>query len=243
MPATAHVHAAAGAERDDAPAVAARRSRRWPTRPTPRAGCRPLPRAARDWRLSMAAHRTRHPRRRRRRPGVGRRSVPRRRSTASRRRTRRSTRFNCSSPTNARSSAARSQSTRAAPPARPSGRWPACRSPSRTTSACAACGPPRRRRFSSTYVPPYDATVVRAARGRRRRDRRQDELRRVRDGLVERELGVRPRAQSVGARRARRADRAAVRRPPWPRRWSRSRSAPTPAAPSASRRRSAASSG
>ena len=70
----------------------------------------------------------------------------------------------------------------------------------------------------ATYVPPYDATVDRAARGRRRRHRRQDQLRRVRDGLVERELGLRPGAQPVGADRARRADRAAGRPPPWPRR-------------------------
>ena len=40
----------------------------------------------------------------------------------------------------------------------------------------------------------------RAARGGRRGHRRQDQLRRVRDGLVDRELGVRPGAQSVGAR-------------------------------------------
>ena len=39
-----------------------------------------------------------------------------------------------------------------------------------------------------------------AARGGRRRHRRQDQLRRVRDGIVERELRVRPRAQSVGDR-------------------------------------------
>ena len=39
-----------------------------------------------------------------------------------------------------------------------------------------------------------------APRSRRRGRRRQDQLRRVRDGLVDGELGVRPGAQSVGAR-------------------------------------------
>ena len=44
--------------------------------------------------------------------------------------------------------------------------------------------------------------------GRRLRARRQDELRRVRDGLLERELGVRPRAQPLGPRdRAGRVER------------------------------------
>ena len=82
----------------------------------------------------------------------------------------------------------------------------------------------------------------RAARARRRGHRRQDQLRRVRDGLVERELGVRPGAQSVGARshsgrierRIGGGGRGAA--------WRRSRSAPTPADRSASRRRCAASS-
>ena len=48
----------------------------------------------------------------------------------------------------------------------------------------------------------------RAARIGRRRHRRQDELRRVRDGIVQRELGVRPGAQSLGHRsHARRIER------------------------------------
>ena len=79
-------------------------------------------------------------------------------------------------------------------------RSPACRSRSRTTSARAACARPPRRASSRRIVPPYDATVVVAARSRRRRHHRQDQLRRVRDGIVDRELGVRPGAQSVGAR-------------------------------------------
>ena len=93
------------------------------------------------------------------------------------------------------------------------------------------------------YVPPYDATVVDAARAGRRRRRRQGQLRRVRDGLVHRELRVRPDAQSVGpvahaGRLERRLGRGG-RRPAW----CRSRSGPTPAGRSASRRRCAASSG
>ena len=82
----------------------------------------------------------------------------------------------------------------------------------------------------------------RAPRARRRGDRRQDQLRRVRDGLVDRELGVRPGAQSVGARsHSRRLERRLGGRGRG-RAWRRSRSAPTPADRSASRRRSAASS-
>ena len=57
---------------------------------------------------------------------------------------------------------------------------------------------------SSRMLEHYRAAVRRdgrrAPRSGRRDRRRQDQLRRVRDGLVERELGVRARAQSVGAR-------------------------------------------
>ncbi len=80
------------------------------------------------------------------------------------------------------------------------------------------------------------------ARSRRRRHRRQDQLRRVRDGLVERELRLSGRCATRGRSTARPAGRAADRRRRWPRAACRSRSAPTPAARSASRRRSAASS-
>ena len=79
-----------------------------------------------------------------------------------------------------------------------------------------------------------------ARRGRRRR-RREDELRRVRHGLVERELGVRPRAEPVGPRRACRAARREDRPRRSRRARCRSRSGPTRAAPSANRPRSAAS--
>ena len=90
-----------------------------------------------------------------------------------------------------------------------------------------------------TFRPTTPPPSIRLEAGRRR-DPRQDQLRRVRHGLVQRELGLRAGAQSGGARTACRADRAAGR-PRWwrrARRWC--RWAPTPAAPSASRRRSAA---
>ncbi len=75
-----------------------------------------------------------------------------------------------------------------------------------------------------------------AARGRRRPDR-QDEPRRVRDGLEHRELGVRPDAQPARPRRGCPVDRAADRPPRSPPGSRRSRSGPTPAARSANPRR------
>ena len=102
---------------------------------------------------------------------------------------------------------------------------------------------PRGSRILEGFVPPYDATVVARLRDGGRGHRRQDQLRRVRDGLVDRELRLRRHAQSVGPASACRAGRAAARPP-------RSRPASalaprhaTPAGRSASRRRSAASSG
>ena len=83
----------------------------------------------------------------------------------------------------------------------------------------------------------------RAPRGGRRGDRRQDQLRRVRDGIVDRELGVRSGAEPVGARsHARRLERR-IGRSRRGADWCRSRSAPTPAVRFASRPLSAASSG
>ena len=82
----------------------------------------------------------------------------------------------------------------------------------------------------------------RAPRSGRRGHRRQDQLRRVRDGLVDGELRVRPDAQPVGARsHARRLERR-LRGGGGGAASCRSRSAPIPAARSASPRRSAASS-
>ena len=60
----------------------------------------------------------------------------------------------------------------------------------------------------ANYIPPYDATAVIRLEAGRRRDPRQDQLRRVRHGIVERELGLRTGAQSGGAgSRARRIER------------------------------------
>jgi hypothetical protein len=78
------------------------------------------------------------------------------------------------------------------------------------------------------------------ARSGRRGDHRQDELRRVRHGFLQRELRVRPRSQSVGLGSHTTGGRAADRRPPSPRSARRSRSAPIPEDRSVSRRRFAA---
>ena len=82
----------------------------------------------------------------------------------------------------------------------------------------------------------------RAARGRRGGDRRQDQPRRVRDGLEHRELGVRPDPQPARHRPACPAGRAAAAPRRSPPASPRSASAATPAARSASRPRCAASS-
>ncbi len=82
-----------------------------------------------------------------------------------------------------------------------------------------------------------------AARGRRRDRPRQDQHGRVRDGLVDRAQRLQAHAQPLGPRVACPAARRAARPPRWPRAWSRWRSAPTPAARSASPRPCAASPG
>ena len=83
----------------------------------------------------------------------------------------------------------------------------------------------------------------RPAQGGRRDPLRQDEHGRVRDGLVDREQRLRPDAEPLGRGRGCPAARRAARPRPWPPTWRRWRSAPTPAARSASRPPSAASSG
>ncbi len=77
----------------------------------------------------------------------------------------------------------------------------------------------------------------RALRGRGRRDARQDEHGRVRDGLVERDELLRPGTQPVGSRRSCRAAHRAALPPRSPRASRRPRPEPTPAARFASRRR------
>ena len=72
-------------------------------------------------------------------------------------------------------------------------------------------------RILEHYVPPYDATVVERLEAAGAVDRRQDQLRRVRDGLVQRELGVRAGAQPVGSDAdARRLERRIGGRPSRP---------------------------
>ena len=78
--------------------------------------------------------------------------------------------------------------------------------------------------------------------GRRHRHARQDQHGRVRDGIVHRELGIRPVAQPVGPRRGSPAARRVVRARRWRRTRRHSRSAPTRVARSASPRPSPASS-
>ena len=71
---------------------------------------------------------------------------------------------------------------------------------------------------------------------------RQDQHGRVRDGLVDRELGVRARRTTRGIRAGARRLRRGLRRGRGRRVWPPGRSAPTPAARSSSRRRSAGTS-
>ncbi len=95
-------------------------------------------------------------------------------------------------------------------------------------------------RILEGWVPPYDATVVQRLAARRRRHGRQDQPRRVRHGLVHRELGLRPHPQPRRPQPGCPAARRAARPPRSPPASPRSRSAPTPAAPSASPPRCAA---
>ena len=118
----------------------------------------------------------------------------------------------------------------------------ACRWRSRTCSAPRACRASRARGSSRATGRP---TPRRSSRGSPRPARRcwQDQPGRVRDGLLDRELGLRPDAQPVGPRRACPAAPRAAAPPRSPPGWRRGRSAPTPAARSASPRRCAGSSG
>ena len=95
---------------------------------------------------------------------------------------------------------------------RPRPRWPACRSRSRTSSPPATCRPRAGRgssRAGGRRTTPRSTARLRAAGDR---DPRQDQHGRVRHGLVDRALGLRPDPQPLGPRRASRAAPAAGRR-------------------------------
>ena len=98
-------------------------------------------------------------------------------------------------------------------------------------------------RILEGWRPPYDATVTAPAQGRRRRAARQDQHGRVRDGLVAPRTPPTARRATRGTSPASPAAPAAARRRRSRRTRRRSRSAPTPAARSASRPRSPAPSG
>ena len=111
--------------------------------------------------------------------------------------TARSTRSRRSRPNRRWSGPTRLDAARERAAARPA-RCTACRSRSRTT--CRRAGSPTTAVVAHPrgLRPAVQRHGRRAARGGRRDRHRQDEPRRVRDGLVHRELGVRPVAQSVG---------------------------------------------
>ena len=95
-------------------------------------------------------------------------------------------------------------------------------------------------RILEGWVPPYDATVVAPAARGRPADPGQDQHGRVRDGLLHRALRLRRPPTTRGTSTGSPAAPAAARPRPWRRTRRRSRSAPTPAARSASRARSPA---
>ena len=97
-------------------------------------------------------------------------------------------------------------------------------------------------RILEGYTPVFDSTVAARVKGAGLSRTRQDEHGRVRDGLVDRELGVGAVAQSRGIRRACRGARAAARLRPSRQVSRPGGSAPTRAARSSSRPRCAGTS-
>ena len=98
----------------------------------------------------------------------------------------------------------------------PAARSPACRSASRTCFCTEGIPTPAGSRILEGYRPPYTADRRRAAADGRRAGARQDQHGRVRDGLVDRELGLRADAATRGTARACRAARPAAPRRPSP---------------------------
>ena len=95
-------------------------------------------------------------------------------------------------------------------------RWAACRSAVKDLFCTEGVPSQAGSRILEGYRPPYTATVVERLARRRRAAAGQDQPGRVRDGLVERELRLRPGAATRGTARASRAARAAAAPPPSP---------------------------
>ena len=96
---------------------------------------------------------------------------------------------------------AKASDARRAQAARP-GRWTARRWASRTCSAPRACAPPPARTILGEFKPTYESTVTANLWRDGRGDAGQAQHGRVRHGLVQRDLGLRPGGQSLARARA-----------------------------------------